>query len=180
VAPGTPCGDCQRRPPPFDAAFAPLRYEYPLPQLIGAMKFRGRLAPARLLGALLAEALAGRAEPLPEVLIPVPLHPSRLRERGYNQALEIARALARHCPLPVAPRLLIRQRPTRPQSELSGRERRRNLRGAFVPLPGVRLPDHVALLDDVITTGTTLAELAKVLKGQGVRRVEAWAVARTP
>jgi len=175
---GSLCGPCQRRPLPFDACIAPFLYQFPLPQLAVGLKFHGRLGLSRLLGELLAEALSARNAPPPRALIPVPLHPSRLRERGYNQALEIARALVRVAPMPLAPQWVERTRATRPQTELEGLARRRNLRGAFAVAAGVRIPAEVALLDDVITTGATAGELARVLKRHGAERVEVWAVVR--
>ena len=126
--------------------------------------------------AVLAAALAPRVEPLPARLVPVPLHRNRLRRRGYNQAVELARPLGRALGLPVAPRLCRRQRPTPAQAELTGSDRRRNVRGAFAVAAPV--PRHVAIVDDVVTTGSTVGELARVLRRAGAERVEVWAVAR--
>jgi ComF family protein len=173
----TPCGECQRNPPHFDHAHIPFRYAPPLIRFITGLKFHGQLAEARLLGELLLASLATTAYPLPECLIPVPLHPIRLRERGYNQALELARPLSQRLHLPLEPHVVQRQRHTLPQSELSGSARRRNLRHAFrldAPLPY----QHVALIDDVVTTGSTLNELARVLRQSGVKSIQIWAVAR--
>lgn len=173
------CGRCQRTPPAFSTTLAPLYYAEPLSHLILGLKFSGRLELARLLGALLAEAARAPAVARPEVLLPVPLHRARLAQRGYNQALEIARQVGRALELAVAPRHLARVRATPPQVGLLGEERARNLRGAFAvmrPLPW----RHVALVDDVMTTGATLDELARVLLHAGVERVDAWVVARTP
>ena len=176
-AEGPLCGACLRRPPPFAATVAPYRYASPVDHLIWQLKFRGRLAPARTLGRLLADAVRGREGPLPECLVPVPLHRRRLASRGYNQALELARPLARELGLPLAPRLVVRTQATPPQAERTGRERRRNVRGVFtVPQPpAVR---HVAIVDDVVTSGATVAELAQALRRAGVERVEVWALAR--
>ncbi len=173
------CGPCQRRPPPFDACCAPFRYEDPVPALIGGAKFRSRLELARLLGQCLARALYEQGAEMPGVILPVPLHPRRLRERGYNQALEIARAASRElgvrCDAGCCERVLA----TAPQAGLHQKERRRNVRGAFrVTRPPAA--GHVAVLDDVVTTGSTVAELARVLRKAGVERIDVWAVARTP
>ncbi|NIR60176.1 MAG: ComF family protein [Gammaproteobacteria bacterium] len=171
------CGRCLRRPPPFERALAVFRYASPLDELVKALKFHGRLAHARLLGELLAAAAAGLPGPLPQGLIPVPLHRTRLAERGFNQALEIARPVARALDIPLAPGAARRLRPTAAQTGLEPRQRRANVRGAFAiaRLPPVR---HVAIVDDVMTTGHTAAELARALRRTGVRRVEVWCVAR--
>lgn len=114
---------------------------------------------------------------MPHYLLPVPLHPERLRERGYNQALELARPLSRILGIPIAHRLCTRRRATLAQTSLDGGERRRNLRGAFLPSLG-EMPRHVAIIDDVVTTGTTVEELARTLRLAGVEVVEVWACAR--
>jgi ComF family protein len=176
---GAECGACRRRPPPFDAALAVLRYETPVPLLVGAAKFRGQLAAARLLGQLLADALPIQAGALPEVLIPVPLHPRRLGERGYNQALEIARTVAGALGVAVDAKRCRRVLSTAPQAGLDEAARRRNIRGAFAvsdPLPWRR----IAILDDVVTTGSTVAELSRTLRRSGAEEIAVWAVARTP
>ncbi|WP_295441993.1 ComF family protein [uncultured Thiodictyon sp.] len=176
---GSVCGACQRRPPPFARALAALRYETPIPTLVGAAKFRGRLNHARLLGQLLADAARALPAPWPQVLVPVPLHPTRLVGRGYNQSLEIARVVGRALDLPVDGTCCRRVLATPPQAGLDEPARRRNIRGAFAalaPLPW----QQVAILDDVVTTGSTVSELTRVLRRAGARRVEVWAVARTP
>lgn len=173
----TPCGECQRQPPHFDHAHIPYRYAPPLIPFITGLKFQGRLADARLLGQLFLASLDPAAYPLPECLIPVPLHPRRLRERGFNQALELARPISQQLHLPLEPHVVQRRLHTRPQSELSGVTRRRNLRYAFqlaAPIPY----RHVALIDDVVTTGSTLNELAKELRQTGVKTIQIWAIAR--
>lgn len=172
------CGQCQRSPPPFDRCHSALLYRDPVSHLVAGLKFQGRLHFGRLLGELLARSLQAQTVPRPELVIPVPLHSARLRARGYNQALEIARWVGRALDLPLDAESCRRVRSTAAQSDLPLGERRRNLRGAFAldrPL-GVR---HLALLDDVVTSGATVAELTKVLKRAGVERVDVWAVART-
>lgn len=176
---GSLCGACQRKAPVFDRCLAPFRYEGVLPHLVTGLKFHGRMNYARLLGDLLSEILDISPAVFPEVIIPVPLHPSRLRERGFNQALEIARSIERNFGVELDTDSVIRHAATTAQSGLDARQRRRNLRGAFVVNEALPFR-HVALFDDVVTTGSTVTELAKVLKRSGVKRVDVWAVARTP
>jgi ComF family protein len=147
--------------------------------LIGGAKFRGRLSLVRLLGQCLADRVREVDPPRPQVLLPVPLHASRLRTRGYNQALEIARVVGRELFLPIDHASCIRSAATPPQAGLDERARHRNIRGAFL-VPGLLPWRHVAILDDVVTTGSTVAELSRVLRKAGVRRIQVWAVARTP
>jgi ComF family protein len=171
------CEHCRSRPQPFDRAFVPFRYRPPVDFLIRGLKFTGRLSHARLLGELFAATLAERNAPLPDCIIPVPLHPLRLRERGFNQALELARATGRHFGIPLLAEGLRRVRHTTPQIQLDAQRRQTNLLGAFVigrPLIGSR----VALVDDVITTASTVAECARVLRGGGATDIEIWAIGR--
>jgi ComF family protein len=177
VAAGT-CGACLQRPPPMTRTHAAFVYGFPLDRLVPRLKFHRDLAAGRLLSELMAQAL--RAVPRPGALVPVPLHASRLRQRGYDQALELARPLARTLQVPLLADALVRSRATEPQSELDAVARQRNLRRAFnVPL-GIALPDHVALVDDVMTTGATLEAAASTLLRAGVSRVDAWVCARVP
>ncbi|UCE90383.1 MAG: ComF family protein [Pseudomonadota bacterium] len=174
---GPECGQCQKLPPWYDSAHCPFVYGAPLDWLVIGLKFHGRLENARILGHLLADSLATPSRAAPESIIPVPLHPRRLRERGFNQAVELARPVAARLGIPVDTRTCRRILETRQQSVLTAPERRRNLRGAFT----MRAPcsrSHVALLDDVMSTGHTLNELARTLKHAGVERVEVWSVAR--
>jgi ComF family protein len=171
------CAACLQAAPAQDRSWAAFRYAPPVAEEILALKFHGRLGAAGLLGALMAGALARRPAPLPELLIPVPLGAARLRRRGYNQALEIGRALAARLAIGLAPAAARRRRETREQSRLDAVERRRNVRGAF-ELRASLAGRHVALLDDVITTGATAAELARAARRAGARRVEVWAAAR--
>lgn len=179
--PGTVCGSCLRRPPPYDAALAAFRYEAPIDRLVTAFKFHQRLHLARLLGEALAEvvsaALSTREIGPPQAIVPVPLHPARLRSRGYNQALELARPVAAHLGIPLAPSLCRRVRETEAQTDLPAAQRRANVRGAFRAGPCVGI-HHIAIIDDVLTTGHTAAEVARTLKQAGVYRVEVWGCAR--
>lgn len=174
---GVPCGPCTRRPPPFTRSIIPFRYDAPLDYLLQQLKFHQGLQLAPLLAALMAEAVRQRGAPLPECLLPVPLHPQRLRERGYNQALELARPISRLLGVPIDYGLCQRRRATPAQTSLSGKERLRNLRGAFVAARS-GMPHHVAIVDDVVTTGATVEELARTLRRAGVETVEVWACAR--
>ena len=173
----TQCAACQTRAPSFDRAFAPLLYAPPLDDLIAGFKYRQRLPLGRMLGRILARAL-GDPHERPQLLLPVPAAPRRLRERGFNQAAELTHMLAAHLDIPWTSARLYRVRDAEPQRGLTRRERRRNLRAAFACRG--RLPPHVALIDDVITTGATAEEASRVLKNAGAARVEVWAVARTP
>ena len=176
--PAALCGACQRRAPPWQAAWAPFRYGWPLDRLESRFKFGRDLAAGRVLAMLWQREPAPLPEP--ELLLPVPLHRARLRRRGYNQALELAKPLACHLGVPLRHDVLQRLRSTDAQTELDAAARRRNVRGAFTVREGIALPPHVAVLDDVMTTGATLAECSRVLKRAGVRRVDVWALARAP
>jgi len=146
--------------------------------MISGLKFHQRLPLARVLGQCLATEIGERlSEPAP-LLIPVPLHPRRLRERGYNQAVEIARQIGRDLDIPIDESGCIRIRASTPQAGLEKAERRRNVRGVFA-LQRPPRESHVAIVDDVVTTGSTVCELTKVLLKAGVRRVDILAVART-
>ena len=168
---GEVCGRCLNEAPHYDATVAALRYEFPADVLVHALKFRGELALARLLGGLLSSQIHTIEI---DRVIPVPLSAARLRERGYNQSVEIARQLGAKLDLA----LCVRERDTPAQMDLPYAQRKRNVRGAFRctrSLAGAR----VAVVDDVMTTGATLNEVASVLKQAGAARVINWVVART-
>ena len=175
-AAGAICGRCLAHPPRFDGTVAALGYRFPADVLVHALKFRSELALAALLGQLLAERIA----PVPPVhfVVPVPLATRRLRERGYNQSLEIARHVARATGTRLAHELCERARDTSAQMDLPLAERAGNVRGAF---RCARMLDGatIAVLDDVMTTGATLDEVAGVLKDAGASCVVNWVVART-
>ncbi|MGH8179321.1 MAG: ComF family protein [Steroidobacter sp.] len=177
-APVQLCGACLQRPPHFHASYAPLRYGYPVDHLIQGLKYRREATCGRVLGCLLARRLLLRLpDPPPQLIIPTPLSMRRYRERGFNQASELARPIQAVLGIPVRADLVVRARDTQEQTGLKQKERRSNIRGAFAmckALPARR----VAILDDVITTGSTANELAKVLRRAGATRVEVWAVAR--
>lgn len=172
------CGACLQRPPPMDETHAVFVYGFPLDRLVPRLKFHNDLAAGRLLSELMVEALS--VLPRPRALVPVPLHDTRLSRRGYDQALELAAPLARRLQVPLLADALVRTRATSPQSELDAVARQRNLRRAFGIRADSLLPDHVVLVDDVMTTGATLEAAAKTLLRAGVSRVDAWVCARVP
>jgi ComF family protein len=171
------CRRCSRRHRAFDAAFAPYHYEFPMPELIHRMKYRGQLPLTRILGCLLGRRLAERGAPQVDAIVPVPLYAAREHRRGYNQAREIAVFAARELDLPVHDRLARRIRETAEQTGLAAGARRRNMRGAFM-VGGGDVPSRVAIVDDVLTTGATAESLALALRRAGCRRIEVWTVAR--
>jgi ComF family protein len=174
---GIVCGACLKRAPTFGHTVAAYSYGFPVDALIHALKYGGNLALAPLLAERLTRLAAERERP--DLLIPMPLHRARLRERGFNQALEIGRIVAAGLGIPLEVEACRRIRDTIGQTGLSWKERRRNVRGAFAcdkDLAGRR----VAVLDDVMTTGATLDELGRVLRRAGAVEVDAWVVARTP
>jgi len=181
---GQACGACIAGEPAFDATLAALDYAAPLDALVLGLKFGARLPLAPWFGHLLRDAvLAQPGWPLPDLLCPVPLGPRRLSERGFNQALEIARPLGRMIGVPVQARLATRAVETVAQSGVTPRERARNIRGAFAVAPAMAaLIDgrHVGVVDDVMTSGHTLNELAATLKAAGAARVSNLVFARTP
>jgi ComF family protein len=176
-APGI-CGECLQDLPPLTETRAAFVYGFPLDRLAPRFKFHRDLAAGRLLAELMAEEFA--ALPHPDAFVPVPLHPRRLRLRGYDQALELAKPLARALDVSLRADLLSRRRATAPQSELDKAARQRNLRNAFVVASGKPLPQHAVLIDDVMTTGATLHAAARALLKAGVVRVDAWVAARVP
>lgn len=180
ATPAPLCGECLERASPFAAAWVPFRYAHPLDLLEARFKFRNDLAAGRVLADLMIESATSDAPARPVSLVAVPLHRSRLRERGYNQALELAKALSAALRVPLARDLLVRVRATTAQTGLDAAARRRNLRGAFAVARTREMPEHVALVDDVMTTGATLRECARVLRRAGVARVDVWALARAP
>ena len=174
VTAGNRCGACLSHAPVYDHVCAPYRYAFPVDALVQALKYRGMLAIAPVLG----RAIAASVDESPDVIIPMPLADARLRERGFNQAQEIARHLARISGIPLLPRACRKVRDTAPQAALPWKERAKNMRKAFVcdeDFSG----KHVAVVDDVMTTGATLNELARNLKQAGAVRVTGLVAART-
>jgi ComF family protein len=172
------CGFCLKKPPLYQQTLALWHYQPPLAQLLVALKFQGKLIYGHILGELLAEVVAQRYPTgLPELIIPVPLHPQRLKERGYNQALELAKPLKK-LGIKIAPRVCLRIKATEPQMKLPAKLRKTNLKNAFA-LAAPITAQHVAIVDDVVTTGHTVAELCKVLRKAGVQRIDVWCCARS-
>ncbi len=171
------CGECLREPPPFERTIAALDYAAPWSALIARFKFHGAVELAPLFAGLLREAV--RDHPAPELLLPAPLSETRLRERGFNQSWEIARRLGPRADA----RLLLRIRDTPHQVDLPLERRAPNVRAAFAVEPlrrGEIAGRSVVLVDDVMTTGATAAEMARTLLQAGASRVQLWVLARTP
>jgi ComF family protein len=173
---GEVCGACLKRPPAFDLARAVFAYAHPVNVLVQQLKYGRELA----LSGYFAACLAARLGPgeLPDLIVPMPLHPARLRHRGYNQAAEIGRALASRLDIPMVASACRRVRDTPPQTGLDLAQRRRNLRRAFACGPDVS-GRRVALVDDVMTSGASLNELAKTVRAAGAAEVRCWVLART-
>lgn len=172
-----PCLQCTDEPPPFDRAWAALKLQTPAREGIHDLKYHAGFLQAHWIGALMAKRLAQRREPLPQLLIPVPLHHTRLMRRGYNQAQELARAITQSLAIPLMPQAAKRVQATPDQIGLTRAQRRKNLKHAFSVDECVR-DRHIALLDDVMTTGATLNELARAARKAGAARIEVWAAAR--
>jgi len=183
AASATVCGACLREPPPFDAALAAVDYGAPWDRLVTAFKFHDAVDLALPFARAIAAAERARAAPRPALVVPVPLAATRLRARGYNQAWEIARRLARLLGVAAEPSLLLRLRETVHQLALPPLARAGNVAGAFAVEPrrrGELAGKTVAIVDDVMTTASTAAEVARVVKRAGASRVEVWVLARTP
>jgi len=178
--PDSLCASCVagQTPAGFDRIHAPLLYDFPLDRLILGLKFHAQMAAGRLLGELTAQALHSEGVVVPEALVPVPLHRKRWRQRGFNQARELARPMAQRFSIPIADGLVRRQHHGPAQAELPLDKRRQNIRHLFQVRH--RPPAHVAIVDDVVTSASTVAELARSLKQAGAHRVDVWAIARTP
>ncbi|CAJ0689891.1 hypothetical protein R11007_01284 [Ralstonia holmesii] len=175
------CHACLAGAPDFDATVVIADYGWPLDHLVTGLKFRAQLPLASWLADQLRNALAAAPGGLPDVLLPVPLSPARLRSRGYNQAWEIARRLARQLDIPAQANALHRVRDNPAQATLDRAERLTNLHGAFVVAEPARIAGrHVGVVDDVMTTGATLGEIATQLKRAGATRVTNVVALRTP
>mgnify|MGYP001814255783 FL=1 len=178
---GVLCGRCIRQPPAFDYSYSLFRYEGNIVSLIHQLKFSQKIGHARSLGTLLAETSAEyiKKNGVPDGLLPVPLHRRRLRQRGFNQSSELARSLASRWSCAVMLDEVERRRKTESQTGLNAKQRKKNIRGAFTLASEVTF-DHVLIIDDVVTTGSTVNELARLLKKTGVKRVGVLSVARAP
>lgn len=177
------CPACSRRSPPFARTWASYPYRAPIDRLIADFKQRGQMTAGRVLADVAARRWLSQSPDVPDLLVPVPLHPTRRRERGFNQAEVIAahfarRLRSRRIQVGVDPGLVLRVRETADQKSLSEPDRRRNLAGAFRVQRAP--PSHVAVIDDVVTTAATVAELSHALRQAGADRVDIIALARTP
>lgn len=173
----TLCGECLREPPAFTQVVSPFHYQPPIDRFIHQLKFNQKLIYAHIIGNLLAEHIQQRSDPLPQAILPVPLHTERLRQRGYNQATEICKPLTRRLKLPCDQRYLARTKNTAPQAQLKAHERRVNVKNAFTIQAAIPY-SHIAVVDDVMTTGATLRQLCQLIQRNGVQRIEIWCVAR--
>ena len=173
---GETCGRCLQYPPQFDRTIAAFSYSFPINQLIKALKFHDQL----VLVNFLADELVTHIDVMPDAVIAMPLHPTRLRSRGFNQSQLLAARVASKLKVPLESELCRRVRDTPPQSSLPLKERDKNMRQAFGVADGERIRGkHIAIVDDVMTSAASMEELAKVLKKAGATSVTACVVART-
>jgi len=173
------CGACLNNPPPFDRTYALFPYEPPITQLVINLKFQHQFSVAKAMGDLFIQKLQVwyANQPLPDLIIPIPLHPKRLRERGYNQALEIARPIANTFAIPIDYHSAKRIKHTFAQSSLVAADRKQNMENAF-KISGDYSGLTIAVIDDVITTGHTITECCKALKQHGAKHIDVWCCAR--
>ena len=172
------CGACLSNPPSFSRCVAPLRYEFPANKLINQFKHHGRFSSGVVLAELLLDELRGR-EALPNLILPVPLHWRRQFSRGHNQAHWLGHYLGQRLGIALDTSLLSRQKHTPSQQGLPRQQRLKNLKGAFRLNRNLDIKS-IALVDDVVTTGSTIAELSGLLRKAGARHIEIWCLARTP
>lgn len=171
------CGTCLQKPPAYTRTIAALSYTFPVDALIQSLKYQANLAMAPILAQLIVKKLS-KTPHKPDILIPMPLHPARLRARGFNQAMELGRFISKQMDIPLLADGCQRKKNTSPQTGLPWKARQSNIRNAFectMAFSG----KHVGVVDDVMTTGTTLNELAKILRRQGAAEISNWIVART-
>lgn len=181
---GLTCGACNRHPPAFNDVVAPWLYDFPIDALVTRFKHQGKWPLGRLLAELLAETLQHRFNDglrRPDFLIPVPLAKKRLRQRGFNQAAMLANWLGARLGVPVDECVIRRVKETPSQQGLDARARKRNLASAFAlsDAPHI-IGRHLALIDDVLTTGSTANALADLLRKAGAQAVDVYCLARTP
>ena len=177
------CGPCRKHAVPWNSAIAALVYGFPVDELIRRFKFSRSLACGQLLAQELTRAVANRCIHPPDAIVPVPLHRTRFLARAFNQSELLARHTGKSLEIPVYPGLLCRRRRTRAHSGLDAISRRINIKGAFrCRLTRSQRDDvrHVALVDDVLTTGATLSECTRALQAAGIRKVSIWVAARAP
>ncbi|MGI9310398.1 MAG: ComF family protein [bacterium] len=175
------CGECQSGRRYYDRAVIPFKYSEPVSAQIKALKYRGQLRHAHDLAAMICTRVWNDSREMPAVLVPIPLHRKRLRQRGFNQSLEVARSIGDELGIEVDHALLARIKHTIPQTGLSKSARAKNVKGAFQANTKAKANAiaHIALVDDVVTSGSTANEAARALKAAGVKTVSIWAAART-
>ena len=170
------CGQCLQKSPVYDSAWSPFVYAQPLEWIIQQIKFNSRLSYTRVLSDLMISRMPVM-EARPDCIIAVPLHAKRLTERGFNQSLEIIRPLARHLNIPLDNKSCLRKKYTLPQTAMDAKQRRKNIKGVF-EFNNKNDYQHVVVFDDVVTTGSTVNELSRLIKRQGVKRVDVWSLSR--
>ena len=181
----TLCARCMQKPPPFDCCLSAFAYTYPVNHIIQRIKYNHRIELIKPVTPFLTDILLDHYldRPWPEIIVPTPLHKKRIRSRGFNQSLLLAKAI--HQALPVnsrcqlADRFVYKHRNTAPQQSLPAKARRKNIKGAFCVKSDMNVR-HVAIVDDVVTTAETVSELSRELKKRGVQQVDVWCLARTP
>ncbi len=175
------CGQCLANPGPQHRSVSCFEYHFPLPEIMYALKFRRELTYTRALSELCAERIRQlyQGDNLPELVIPVPLHPRREFERSFNQSELLLKPITKQLEVKIAPRMVRRLKYTEAQASLKNKDREKNVQGAFewIDLPKQK---HIALFDDVMTTGATLQAMTKGLKGSEVERIDFWSLCRTP
>ena len=177
--PASLCGSCQKEPPPVDRTFSLFQYKPPIDYLVKQLKFNHSIIVANLFGELMADEISHQNMILPEAIIAIPLHAKRLKQRGFNQALEIAKPLARKLNIPLLQHSLVRNKYTQPQTNQAAKKnRRKNLQNSF-SYQATEFYQHIAIIDDVITTGATINEAAKTLKQNKIQQVSAWSCAHS-
>jgi len=180
------CGRCMKNPPAFDYSYSPLRYEGDIVRLVHQLKFNEKITVSRSLSEIMLKYLSIKMAEQgeshsnsPDCLLPVPLHNSRLRQRGFNQSIELARVVAKQLNIPIEFDAISRRRSTTSQMGLDAKQRRKNIKGAFLVVKEVSAR-HVLIIDDVMTTGSTVDELARTLKKSGVEKVGVLSFSRAP
>ncbi len=173
------CGDCSQKPKPYHRLVTACHYDFPVNQAIGRFKFNRQLHLGKALSQLLTQTIqeSYQDEPLPELILPIPLHPKRLTERNFNQSQLIAKSINSALQIPFSANHLQRIKNTPHQIGLKAIERRKNLKNAFIIKKS--LPKHIVLVDDVVTTGTTITEASKICLKRGAERVDIWCLAKT-
>lgn len=174
------CGDCLSHSPPFHSTHTLFAYRSPVTRIVMQLKFNHALLNARIFGELLAEKIQHHfysQQSLPELIIPVPLHTNRLKERGFNQALEIAKPISSRLQIPIDKTSCLRIKNTFAQATLYAQQRQENIKKAFKVMTDLA-NKHIAVVDDVITTGNTITEFCQTLKKAGAKRIDVWCCAR--